>query len=172
MREWPARRVEGAFPRMKGETMRRTLLVVVLTALVTSAITSVTVSAASSDAPRSDDGDQELGPRLPVIVDTQADCGVPPRGQDWPNQDALEDSIRCLEDEVINVNRFMKAFFRCTRIVEVTRYGSVNGTSGYEFVDAGTDVARLRTALDFTADPTTEPFRYFMLWQDSNFCLS
>jgi hypothetical protein len=153
--------------------MRRTLLVALLTALVTSAITSVTVSAASSgDAVPSDHGDPGLGPRLPVIVDTNADCGVPPRGQDWPNQDALEDSIRCLEDEVINVNRFMKAFFRCTRIVEVTRYGSVDGTSGYEFVDAGTGVARLRTALDFTADPTTEPFRYFMLWQDSNFCLS
>lgn len=153
--------------------MRRTLLVALLTALVTSAITSVTVSAASNgDTGRSDYGDTELGPRLPVIVDTNADCKVPPRGQDWPNQDALEDSIRCLEDEVINVNRFMKAFFRCTRIVEVTRYGSVDGTSGYEFVDAGTSVARLRTALDFTADPTTEPFRYFMLWQDSNFCLS
>lgn len=153
--------------------MRRTLLVALLTALVTSAITSVTVSAASSgDAGRSDRGDRELGVRLPVIIDTNADCGVPRQGQDWPNQDALENSVRCLEDEVININRFMKAFFRCTRIVEVTRYGSVDGTSGYQFVDAGASLPRLRTALDFTADPTTDPFQYFMLWQDSNFCLS
>lgn len=153
--------------------MRRMLLVAVLTALVASAITSVTVSAASSgDTARSDHGDRGVGVRLPVIVDTTADCGVPRQGQDWPNQDALEDSIRCLEDEVININRFMRAFFRCARIVEVSRYGSIEGTSGYEFVDAGASVPRLTTALDYTVDPTTEPFRYFMLWQDTNFCLS
>jgi hypothetical protein len=153
--------------------MRRTLLVVVVTALVTSAITSVTVSAASSgDAARSDHSDGDGGVALPVIIDTSADCGVPRPGEDWPNQDALEDTVRCLEAEVINVNRFMKAFFRCTRIEEVTRYGSVDGSSGYEFVDANTSAPRLRTALDFTGDPTTESFRYFMLWQDSKFCLS
>jgi hypothetical protein len=153
--------------------MRRTLLVAVLTALVTSSITSVAVSAASSgDAERSDHGDREVGLRLPVIFDTNADCGVPRQGQDWPNQDALEGSIRCLEDELINVNRFMRAFFRCARIVEVSQYGSVDGTSGYEFVDADANVPRLTTALDFTVDPTTEPFRYFMLWQDTDVCLS
>lgn len=161
--------------KRRGKTMRRTLLVAIVTALVTSAITSVTVSAASSgmDAAPSNRGDRsEADARLPVIVDTKVDCGVPRRGQDWPNQDALEDTIRCLEDEVININRFMKVFFRCARIIEVTRNGSVDGTSGYEFVEAGANAPILRPALDFTADPATEPFRYFMLWQDTTFCLS
>lgn len=155
--------------------MRRTLLVAIVTAVVTSAITSVTVSAASSgmDTAPSGRGDRaEANTRLPVSVDTKVDCGVPRPGQDWPNQDALEDTVRCLEDEVINVNRFMKIFFRCARITEVTRYGAIDGTSGYEFVDAGATAPILKPALDFTVDTTTEPFRYFMFWRDSTFCLS
>lgn len=154
--------------------MRRTLLLVLVTAVVTSLVTSVTVSAATSgrEASAPSDRNESLGARLPVIVDTKVDCGVPPRGRDWPNQDALEDTIRCLEDEVININRFMKAFFRCARILEITQYGSTDGTSGYEFVNPGATTPILTTAIDFTFDPTTEPFNFVMLWQNTSFCLS
>jgi hypothetical protein len=157
--------------------MRRTMLVAVVTAVVTSTITSVTVSAASNgrDAAPSNRADRaESGARLPVIVDTKIDCGVPRRGEDWPNQDALEESVRCLEDELRNVNRFMKVFFRCARILEVTRYGEdpEGGTFGYVWDNGDGSPVFLKTALDFTIDPTTEPFNYFMLWQDSEFCLS
>lgn len=153
--------------------MRRTLLLVLVTAVVTSLVTSVTVSAATSGREAAPSGETEtLEARLPVIVDTRVDCGVPRGNRDWPNQDALEDTIRCLEDEVININRFMKVFFRCARIIEVTQYGSLDNTFGYEFFNPGDPTPILTTALDFTADPANESFNFFMLWQNTNFCLS
>jgi hypothetical protein len=156
--------------------MRRTILVVIATALVTSAVTSVTVAAATGSGERVAapvERDEALGARLPVIVDTKVDCGTPPKGRDWPDQDALEDTIRCLEDELVNVNRFMKVFFRCARIVEITQYGEnpAGGTHGYVYgFPDGT--AFLTTALDFTFDPTVESFVFMMLWRDSTFCLT
>jgi hypothetical protein len=157
--------------------MRRTLLVAVVTAIVTSTITSITVSAASSgrNASPSDRATRaEAGARLPVFLDTKIDCGVPSRSQDWPNQDALEETVRCLEDELRDFNRVMKGFFRCVRIEEVTRYGSdpLGGTFGYVWDNGDGSPVILRTALDFTVDPTTEPFNFFMIWQGTEVCSS
>jgi hypothetical protein len=159
-----------------GGTMRRTSVIVVITAALTSAVTSITMSVAwgTSEASAARKDDIAARTRLPITVDTKVDCGVPRQGADWPNQDALEDSIRCLEDEIVNVNRFMRSFFRCTRITEVTRYGDDprGGTFGYLWDNGDGTPVFLTTALNYTIDPTTDPFNYFMLWQDTEFCLS
>jgi hypothetical protein len=155
--------------------MRRTWLVVVLTAVVASAVTSFSVSVAwggtRAGSPNSDGISADTS--LPIIFDTTVDCGVPRPGSDWPNQDALEDTIRCLEREIINVNKFMRFFFRCTRITEVTRYGQDprGGTFGYLWDSGDGTPVFLTTALNYTIDPTTDPFNYFMLWRDTEQCV-
>jgi hypothetical protein len=153
--------------------MRRTWLVVVVTALV-STVTSLTVAVAwGGTRAGSPSGDGSLDTKLPIVFDTRVDCGVPPRGSDWPNQDALEDSVRCLEREIVNVNRFMRYFFSCTRISEVTQYGEAprGGTFGYVWDNGDDTPTFLTTALNYTIDPATDPFKYFMLWQNNERCV-
>ena len=154
--------------------MRRTPLVTIA-AVVASVVTTFTVNVAWSATQAAPGGDESVaaGARLPIVFDTNVDCGVPRRGADWPDQDALEDSVRCLEREIINVNKFMRYFFRCTRITQVTRYGEDprGGTFGYLW-DNGDGTFLLTTALNYTIDPTTDPFNYFMLWQDAEPCVS
>lgn len=154
--------------------MRRTAMIVVATAALTSILTSAAVAAvtggdrrATSSAERSS---RPLEDRLPVIVDTNVDCGTPPGGRPWESRAALERTVRCLEREVENVNRFMKAFFRCARIVPVSQYGEdpQGGSFGYVWNDGVEQL--LTTALDYTVDPAVEPFSYFVLWRASTFC--
>ena len=85
----------------------------------------------------------------------------------------MERTIRCLEAEIRNVNRFMSVFFRCSRIVRVSRYGDDpnGGAFGYLWrTDAVNEL--LTTALDYTVDPNVERFRWFVQWRGSAFCLS
>lgn len=156
--------------------MRRTLLVAIITAVVTSGLTTVTVSAASSGSDRSPEGSNDTALPVPTAgdislnIDTRVNCGTPRPGRNWPNQDALEDTIRCLEDEIINVNKFMKFFFRCAQVATITQYGEdpLGGTSGYLFDNGDGTGTFLTTALDVTIEG--DPFTLFTLWRNSPTC--
>jgi hypothetical protein len=157
--------------------MRRTLLLVLVTAVVTSLITSVTVSAATSGNDKAPEGADTAIPvpvegDLTFDVDLKVNCGTPRPGKNWPNQDALEDSIRCLEAEIINVNKFMKFFLRCGQVATITQYGEnpLGGASGYLFDNGDGAGPFLTTALDVTLEG--DPFSFFVLWRNSTTCFS
>jgi len=67
------------------------------------------------------------------------------------------------------VNGFINTWNSCFRVNPLTRYGSLDNTFGYIF-DVGDGTTFKVTALDYSFDPTTEPFRYFMSWRIAAAC--
>ena len=67
------------------------------------------------------------------------------------------------------VNDFVDSWNDCIRINPLTRYGFLDGSEGYVYeLPDGTTIKI--TAIDYTVDPVTEPFRYFMSWRTAAAC--